>query len=146
MRLFTLARVAAEAEGIRLKVMARRQAMRGFYGVMASVFGLMLVIMLHITLYSFLIPAVGRGFAGLIVCGVDLVLLAIFGLIASRSTPSAQEREAEMISRQARAQIADTASTWAMLMPVARVMGGKGLRGALLTAAATQWVTGRGRR
>jgi hypothetical protein len=77
---------------------------------------------------------------------VDLVLLAIFGLIASRSTPSAQEREAEMISRQARAQIADTASTWAMLMPVARVMGGKGLRGALLTAAATQWVTGRGRR
>jgi hypothetical protein len=145
-RLFTLARVAAEAEGLRLKLMARRQAMRGVYGALAALFALLLLVMVHIAAYAFLVPAVGGGFAGLIVAALDLVLVAVFGLIATRSTPGAEEREAELISRQARAQITDTAATYAVLVPVARAIGGKGLRGALLTAAATQWFTGRTRR
>ena len=146
LRVVTLAKLAAQAEGVRLKALAKRQGMRGAYGAVAAVFGLLLLVMLHISIFEFLVPAVGGGFAALIVVGIDVLMIVIFGVLAARDTPSQTEREAALISRQARGQISDAVSTFTVLTPVARIVGGKGLRGALVSAAATRWLTNRRRR
>jgi uncharacterized membrane protein YgcG len=113
MRLISLARIAAEAEGVRLRAMARRQAMRGVWGAVAAFFGLLVVLLLHVAAVVFLALAVGFGFAALIMAGVDALLLAVFAMMALRSSPGRDEREAQAISQQARAQLASSATTLA---------------------------------
>jgi hypothetical protein len=146
MRLLSLARIAAEAEGLRLKAMGRRQAMRGVHAAIAGLFLVLLLVMLQIAGFEFLAPAVGAGVAALIVAGADLILLALFALLALRNVPGKAEREAAQISRQARAQITDTLATYTLVVPAARAVGGSGMRGAILSAVASQWFAGRRRR
>jgi fatty acid desaturase len=145
-RLLSLARIAAEAEGVRLKALGKRQAMRGVFAAVASVFALLMLVMLEIAGFAFLEPLVGGGFAALIVAGVDLVLLAIFAALALRNTPGHAEREAARISRQARTQITDTLATYTLVAPAARAVAGSGMRGAVLSAIASQWFAGRRRK
>ena len=134
MRLIDLARVAAEAEGVRLKVMLKRQARRGIWGAAAAVFALFFCVSLHLTAYEFLAPWLGAGFAALALMGLDLVLAVVFGILAAGNTPSLQEREAAAISRTARLQLRDTAATFAMVLPVARLAGARRGKGALIAA------------
>ncbi len=146
MRTVTLARIAAEAEGIRLKRLARRQAMRVGYLAVASLFGLFLAVMLHLSVFEYLAPIVGRGATALILAGIDLLIMALFAVLALRDVQSAQEREAELISRQARGELADGLKTLALVVPAARLVGGKGLVGTLLSSLLTYFLTRRRRR
>jgi hypothetical protein len=146
MRLISLARIAAEAEGVRLRAMARRQAMRGVWGAVAAFFGLLVVLLLHVAAVVFLALAVGFGFAALIMAGVDALFLAVFAMMALRSSPGRDEREAQAISQQARAQLASSATTLAVVAPFGRIVGGKGWRGTVATAFITQWLAGRRQR
>ena len=123
MRLIQLGKVAAQAEALRLRRFARRQAMRGVFGVVAAVFGLGLLAWLHIAGALALVPSVGQIWAALIVAGVDLVLAGIFAAVAASSTPDRIEREALMVREEARAQMAEAAVMTALVGPVLRRVG-----------------------
>ncbi|MBO0712307.1 MAG: hypothetical protein J2P47_13615, partial [Acetobacteraceae bacterium] len=95
----------------------------------------------HFAGFLALIKVVAPLAAALIVFGVDLLLTAIFGFLAMRSTPSRIEQEAFQVREQAKQQLAiatATATTWA---PVARSLGLKHLSGLVIGALATRYLT-----
>jgi len=80
--------------------MARRQGMRAAYGAVAAVFGLAMLVLLHVILYLLLTLWVGPIWAAVIVFAVDLVLAGIFAVMARRNTPDVIEEEAKMLRDQ----------------------------------------------
>lgn len=123
MRLVRLGKIAAQAEVLRLRRMARRQAMRGVYGAVAAVFALSLLAWLHIAGAFALAPRVGSIWAALIVAAVDLVIAGILGAIAASSSPDRIEREALVVREEARSQLAEAAVMTALVGPVLRRVG-----------------------
>ena len=102
MRSVELAKIAASAETLRLKRLVRRQGMRGAYGAGAALFALFMLGMLHVVVYHVLTPAyVTPLIASLILLGVDLVVAAVFGLMAKSDKPDAIEVEAKQVRQQA---------------------------------------------
>jgi uncharacterized membrane protein len=101
MRAVELAKVAANAEALRLRQLASRQAMRAAYGAVAAVFGLAVLVLVHVVLYNILVLYVSPLVASLILLALDLVVAGICGLKALKSTPSAIEEEALAIRKQA---------------------------------------------
>lgn len=101
MRSIELAKVAAAAEALRLRRIARRQAFRAAYGAVAGVFAIAVLVGLHVALWYLLVGWVTPVVASLIVVVVDLLIAAIFGFLATRNTPDAIELEAKAIRHQA---------------------------------------------
>ena len=101
MRAAKLVRIAAEAEILRIQRMLKRQGMRVAFGLMAAVFAVGVLVLINITGWWVLRLYVQPGFATLILLGVNLVLAAIFGVLAARSLPGDAEREALKVRRQA---------------------------------------------
>ena len=58
MRSVELAKVALASEGLRLRRMARRQALRVAYGAGAAVFGIAMLVVLHFVIYLLLLKLV----------------------------------------------------------------------------------------
>ncbi|MBO0709920.1 MAG: hypothetical protein J2P47_01435, partial [Acetobacteraceae bacterium] len=87
MRTLRLARIAAEAEGLRLRRMARRRGIQVAEGVVAVTFLCFGLMAAHFAGFLALIKVVAPLAAALIVFGVDLLLTLIFALLAMRSTP-----------------------------------------------------------
>lgn len=136
MRLFSLLRLAAQAEGLRWRRTGRGYAIQGGLGAAAAVFGLMLVMMLHLAGFAALARKQGPEVAALIVAGVDLVLMALLGWLAARHATDKVAQEAERVRDDALRQVGDTASRGLMLLPLLRSQSAKkGLVGAALTAA-----------
>ncbi len=132
MRLVRLAKIAAQAEALRLRRFARRQAMRGVYGAVAAVFAFGLLAWLHVAGALALTPRVGPVWAALIVAAVDLVIAGIFGAIAASNSPDRIEREALVVREEARSQLAEAAVMTAVVGPVMR-RAGLGLLSRLLS-------------
>ncbi len=101
MRAVELAKVAANAEALRLRQLASRQGMRAAYGAVAAVFGLAVLVLVHIVLYNILVLYVSPLVASLTLLALDLVVAGICGLKALKSVPSAIEEEALAIRKQA---------------------------------------------
>ena len=101
MRAVELAKVAANAEALRLRQLASRQSMRAAYGAVAAVFGLGVLVLVHVVLYEVLVLYVSPLVASLILLALDLIVAGICGLKALKSTPSAIEEEALAIRKQA---------------------------------------------
>jgi hypothetical protein len=101
MRAVELAKVAAAAEALRLRRLARRQGMRAAFGAGAAVFAIAVFVLLHVVFHELLIRAVSPLIASLILFGVDLVVTAVLGFLAMRNTPDDVEREALAVRRQA---------------------------------------------
>ncbi len=101
MRAVELAKVAANAEALRLRQLASRQGLRAVYGAVAAVFGLAVLVLVHVVLYNLLVLYVSPLVASLILLALDLVIAGICGLKALKSTPSAIEEEALAIRKQA---------------------------------------------
>jgi hypothetical protein len=99
MRPFALARIAAQAETLRLRAMATRIAIRVLLAVIALLFLIGAVVFAHIAAWLWL-DRPGLVSAG-ILGGVDLGLAVILVILASRSGPGAVEREAVVVRRQA---------------------------------------------
>jgi hypothetical protein len=101
MRATNLVKVAAQAEILRIKHMLKRQGMRAAFGLAALVFVLGALVLANVAgwqvlrLYVLAIPA------SLIMLGINLLIAAIFGLTAARSSPSHTEREALDLRRRA---------------------------------------------
>jgi hypothetical protein len=98
-----LARVAAEAETLRLRAMAGRQVRRIVFAVVALLFLLAVLVFVHVIAWYALNVSANLGFylACVIVGGVDLLIALILLLLASRSAPSSAEREAYVVRQRA---------------------------------------------
>lgn len=143
MRTFRLAQVAATAEALRLRRLARRMAVRAVMGVVAAVFGVAFLVALHVAGGMALAREVGPVYAVLIVGGVDLVIAIIFGVLASSSAPDKVEREAYQVRETARAQLMETVALTSLIGPLARLVGGKKLYGLVLAALTARYLGGR---
>jgi hypothetical protein len=101
MRAANLVKVAAQAEILRIQHMLKRQGMRAAFGLAGLIFILGALVLLHVIGWQVLRLYVSAIYASLIMLAVDLVIAAVFGLLAARSSPSRQEREASDVRRRA---------------------------------------------
>lgn len=139
MRLISLLRLAAQAEALRWKRTGRGLAIQAALGMVAAVFGLMLLVMLHVAALIWLSRGRDPVFAALIVAGADLVLLGLLGWLAMRRTVDPVAVEAEHVRDDALRQVGDTASRGAMLLPLLK---GKSAKTGLIGAAVMAMVVG----
>src|SRR3954462_9183003 len=96
MRPIRLARIAAEAEGVRLRGLASRLAFRIAFALAASLFSIGAIVFVHIAAWYWIRIDEGLSYlatAG-ILGGIDLLIAVILVALASRSGPSRVEREA----------------------------------------------------
>ncbi|HME24045.1 MAG TPA: phage holin family protein [Acetobacteraceae bacterium] len=101
MRSLRLARIAAEAESVRLRYSARRAAVRAVLGLVALGFLFGALVFCQIAAWYWLRASWDRPAAALILAGGELVLAAILALLAARSSPGRVELEALAVRRRA---------------------------------------------
>ncbi len=125
MRTLRLAQVAAQAEGLIVKRTVLRYGRRAAYGVVAAVFGIALLVMVHVAGWLALTDFGGilPFWASLIVLGVDLVLAVLFALLARGTLPDVVEREARELRDRSLLELRNTALLGFALGPAGRVAG-----------------------
>jgi hypothetical protein len=125
-RPFRLARIAAEAEGIRLRGMVTRIVTRAILAVVALFFILGALVFGHVAAWYEIRTALNQTYlatAGML-GGADLLLAIILLLLASRSSPSRMEREAREVRRQAVEGLSSAFSLAQLVLPVLRMVSG----------------------
>jgi hypothetical protein len=100
-RSIKLLRLALDAELLRLRAMMARQGRRAASAVIALIFALAVLALAEATGWLALRHRFESIPATLILLGVNLVVAAIFGVLAARSSPSATEQGALRVRRQA---------------------------------------------
>ena len=121
MRALRLARVAAEAEGLRLRERMRRTAMRAAFGIVAMGFLAAAVVFAHVAAWFWLRVAWEAQYAALIVAGADLLLAILLALLAARSSPGRIELEALAVRRRAIDSATSTLAFSALAMRLLRL-------------------------
>jgi hypothetical protein len=116
MRSIQLLRLALEAEGLRLRYKSRRMVSRLVFGSFALALVAGVLVFLHVAAWFWLREFMAGHYVALIFAGIDLVLAAIFGLLASRSSPGRLELEALDVRRRALQDAAGALSLSAMLI------------------------------
>ena len=101
MRSLSLYRIAAEAEGLRLRRKSQRTVTRVAVGAVAMVFLTAALIFAHLVVWFWLRTMFSELVAAAIIGGGDLVLGLILVLFAAVSSPGRVEREALQVRRQA---------------------------------------------
>jgi hypothetical protein len=130
MRPFRLARIAAEAEGVRLRAILTRIVTRAIFAVIALFFVLGAVTFGHVAAWYEIRVALDQSFlatAG-ILGGADLLVGIILLVLASRSTPSKVETEALEVRRKAIEGIGSALSLTQMVIPLVRFGASLGRR------------------
>lgn len=120
---FRLARVAAEAERLRIKRIIRHLVVRAILGAIAGVFALAALAWLHMIVWYALAYAIEPLPRSAVMVGIDLVILLIFALLAMRSPHDPIETEALEVRRAAVAHIRRNLSLAALAATVARAAG-----------------------
>jgi hypothetical protein len=118
MRAVNLATIAAKAEILWIQRMLKRQGLRAAFGLVSVLFALGILVLAHVAGWQVLRLYVPPIYATLIFLGVDLVVAAIFGILAARSSPSGAEREALAI-RQRALHEAQSSLALGALIPIA---------------------------
>lgn len=124
MRPFKLARIAAEAEGVRLRAMMTRMVIRAMLAAVALFFALAAVVFVHIAAWYEIRVGLAQSYlatAG-ILGGADLLLAIILALLAGRSSPSAVEVEALEVRRKAIEGIGGALSLSRLIIPIVRLV------------------------
>jgi hypothetical protein len=93
-RLVTLLEVASRAELLRRRRQVRSYALRAGLGAAAAVFGLLLLVWLHLTAWQALAGPLGPVGAALVMVVLDLVVLLVLGQLATRGRTDAAADEA----------------------------------------------------
>ena len=124
MRSVQLARIAAEAEGVRLRRLVRRIVLRAVFGVIALVFLLGAIVFAHLVVWYWLRTGLGQSFpaAAGIFGGADVLVAIILGVAATRSSPSRVELEALEVRRQAVTAIGGAFSLVGLMIPILRIL------------------------
>ncbi len=118
MRAGNLAKIAAEAEILRIKHMLARQGFRAVFGLAALVFLVAILVIASVVIWQVLRMYLSPINATLVLLGANLLLAIIFGMLAVRSSPSRTEREALAIRQRALGQ-ARSAVALSALIPAA---------------------------
>ena len=108
MRTLRLARIAAEAEGIRLRRRAQRAVVRGVLALIALGFLVAAGVFFHVAGWFWLCERWEPPEAAMIIGGVDIVLAVLVGLLAARSSASRTELEALEVRQRAMESITST--------------------------------------
>jgi hypothetical protein len=132
MRTVTLARVAAEAEGLYIKGMIRRQVRRVVFAIVGGVFFMAALGVAHAVAWTLLTPYLAPLYALLAILGFDVLLGVIMLALAASDRPSATEREALEIRHKATSQLGSSLASFMMLRPLIRLLPGRHLYGVLL--------------
>lgn len=144
MRSLQLARIAAQAEGLRWRGLLRRQAIRVALGVVAAVFALACLAALHVAAaIALLHQQVPLLYAVLIVAAVDLVIALVLALLAARDVPGPVEREAVQVREAARKQVLEAAALTTLAGPALRLLGARKFYGLALAALTARYLGGR---
>jgi hypothetical protein len=143
MRSVSLARVAAQAELLRLRRLARRQGMRAAFGAIAIVFLVAALVGCHVAAAMALTVYMQPIYAALIVAAIDLVIGVIFLLVAARDTPDAIEREALQVRLAAQEQMLEVAALTTLIGPLLRLIGTRKVYGLALAALTARYLGGR---
>jgi membrane protein YdbS with pleckstrin-like domain len=122
MRVMELTKVAAAAEKLRLRSLARRQAMRLAFAIVAAVFLLAALAALHAAGWLALRPHMSSIQATLIVAAADVVLMAIFGALAARNVTGPIEQEAQQIRIRALVELRASVTMMAMAAELASLI------------------------
>jgi len=124
MRAVRLARIAAEAEGVRLRGLISRTVTRVILGVIALLFVLGAIVVAHVAAWYWLQTGLGQTFlaASGIVGGADLLVAIVLGFLATRSSPSRIEIEALEVRRKAIQSIGTTLSLTQLAIPLLRIV------------------------
>jgi hypothetical protein len=141
MRTLRLARIAAQAEGIRLRHIARRTAFRVAYVFFGLIFLFGVLVMGHVALFMWLAEHLRPVICALILLGADLVVAIILFLMALMAGPGRLEREAKAIRDQASSQVADIASTALLMRPLLRLLSNRQIYGAILAALTARFMS-----
>ncbi len=118
MRAANLAKVAAQAELLRIQYMLKRQGMRVALGLIAAIFLLAVITFANVAGWQVASMYVAPIYATLIMLGMNLLLSVIFGILGIRSAPSRGERDALQVRQQA-LQEARSALTISAIVPIA---------------------------
>lgn len=118
MRAVNLVKVAAKAEILRIQYLLKRQGMRAAFGLIAVIFAVGVLVLAHIAGWQVLRLYLAAIYATLILLGVDVLVTAIFGIMAAKSSPGRDERDALAIRQQALHE-ARTSLALGAIIPVA---------------------------
>ena len=123
MRPLRLARIAAEAEGVRLRGMATRMATRIIFALIALLFVSGALVFGHIAAWYEIRTDLGQSYliTTAILGGSDLLVAIVLLFLASRSSPSRVETEALEVRRRAIEGIGSALTVTSMLLPLLRV-------------------------
>jgi len=124
MRTLRLARIAAEAEGLRLRRMAQRTVIRLAIALVALFFLFCAFAIFHVGVWFLLRNDLGweTQTAGLSMAGFDFFIALVLILVAALSGPGRVEREARDVRRQAWESASNSMRVSAMLLPVLRLV------------------------
>jgi hypothetical protein len=127
-RSVNLLKLAFEAELLRLRAMMARQGRRAAFAVLALVFALVVLALAEATGWLVLRHRVESIPATLILLGINLVIAAIFGVLAVRSSPGHTEQEAMRVRRQALDAARGTLAFTAAVPAITHLLGSRGCR------------------
>ena len=120
MRTVQLAKIAAEAELVRLRRVAKRTGSRAGYAVVAAVFGLAALAMVLAAVTVLIAGSLGLAPALWIMAVACLAIAGILAWLAARSTPDVLEVEARMVRDSAIRGMRQTTSGTAVATDLAR--------------------------
>ena len=120
MRPDKLARIAAEAEILRLRRMATRIGTRAAFAVVALMFVIGALVLGHLAIWYLVRIDLNQPvlIATAILGGGDLLIAVVLGILAGRSSPSRAEREALKVRRDALAGLRSAFSITQMALPL----------------------------
>jgi hypothetical protein len=141
MRTVDLGRTAAQAEVLRIKRVVHRQVGRVVLALIAAVFLVAVLVMIHVVAYlvirTWLIPIWDTA----AILAFDLVMALLLGGLALRDTPDPLEIEARLIRDQALGQMKQSLTIMALLAPLMRLLARSGGRKDLLGMAVAALTT-----
>jgi hypothetical protein len=126
MRPIRLARIAAEAEGVRLRGMMTRIVTRVILAVIGLVFVIGALVFGHVAAWYGLRIGLDQSYLVTtgILGGADLLVAVILLLLASRSSPSRVEIEAREVRRKAIEGIGSALTLTQLALPLLRIVSG----------------------
>jgi len=145
MKTVQLARLAAQSEVLLLKRNAGAIARRVAYGVVAALFAIGMLFGLHILGFMALVQYahLSSFVSAAIVFGVDLVITAIFAILASGAVKDPIAEEARVLRDRSLEQIRESLTVAAMVRPAARLLGRKQIYGVVLAALTARFLGSR---
>jgi len=134
MRAIKLAKVAAQAEKLRLQALAKRQVRRGIYGAVATIFAIGALALGHVVAFLAIVPSVGSLWTSVVLLAFDLLVAVVLGAVAALSKPGAIEAEAQRLKETALSQMRQDLTVAALVPALGLFVGSRRARGGALIA------------